>query len=412
VGGSTIATNLGALGGTFSTARAVSADGTVIVGGAENAAGDTHAVSWVGGSTTAKELGTLGGTYSRAEAVSADGSVIVGRAKNAAGQDRAFIFRTQMQDLENLMRSFPILANDTQIAVAQQQGVVNQLANQTCLAGTGTNCLRTSLIGNSTGATSSEDIGSRSSLTGLLSYGYGISDVWTLGGTLGIGSTSLNNNGFNMGSDLGAALWGRYSEGGMASNGWQGEVALGYSRAAGDITRGRGLNNVMLATGQADMDTRLARASLGYGFNDAQGWLLTPMVGITHASTTRDAYAETGGDFNASYDSLTVKRTTMDLSVTAKTAINAASRLTLTGGVEHDMSADRVVLTGTSDMPGMGTFSVGSTLDRRDTRGFAAAEYAYDLSATQTLSGSVRVGQAAYGSEPQVSLGVHFGMKF
>jgi hypothetical protein len=310
------------------------------------------------------------------------------------------------------MLSFPAPANDTAIAVAQQQGTVGQLASWTCLAETGASCMRTSLISSNTGSTASDDIGSSSSPTGLISYGYGVSDGWTLGGTLSLGSTSLNHNGFEMGSNLGAALRGSYSEGHSARTGWQGEVALGYGRASGDIIRGRGLDNVLLSTGQADMDTRLARASLGYGINQAQGWLLTPTLGITNTRTTRGAYTETGGDFNASYDSLSIDRTSMDLSLSAGTAINDVSRLTLTGGLERDLNADRAVLTGTSDMPGMETFTIGSALDRRDTRRFFATEYAYDISETQTLSGSLKVGQTVYGSKPQVGLGISFDMKF
>jgi probable HAF family extracellular repeat protein len=401
----------------YSYAWAVSADGAVVVGYAETDVGSSNlrAFRWDTVSEEMLDLGSLRDDnlgYSYATAVSADGVVVVGEAENEDGDSRAFIWRTQMQDLENLMLSYPVLANDTEIAVAQQQGLVGQLANQTCLADTGASCMRTSLMGNSTDGTSSDGIGSNSSLTGLISYGYGVSNGWTLGGTLSLGSTSLNNNGFEMGSDFGAALRGSYSEGHSARTGWQGEVALGYGRASGDITRGAGLDNVLLSTGQADMDTRMARASIGYGFNQAQGWLLTPTLGITNTRTTRDAYTETGGDFNASYDSLSIERTNMDLSLSAETAINDVSRLTLTGGLEHDLSADRAVLTGTSDMPGMEAFSVGSTLDRRDTRSFFAAEYAYDLSETQTLSGSLKAGQAAYGSKPQVGLGISFDMKF
>jgi probable HAF family extracellular repeat protein len=398
-----------------SFAFAVSADGAVVVGSADTDDGDARAFRWDTVSGEMLDLGSLRDDNlgrSFAEAVSADGAVVVGAANTDEGDIRAFIWRTQMQDLENLMLSFPVLVNDTEIAVAQQQGLVGQLANQTCLADTGASCMRTSLIGSNTGSTASDDIGSNSSLTGLISYGYGVSDGWTLGGTLSLGTTSLDNNGFDTGSDLGVALRGSYSEGHSARTGWQGEVALGYGRASGDITRGAGLDNVLLSTGQADMDTRMARASIGYGFNQAQGWLLTPTLGITNTRTTRDAYTETGGDFNASYDSLSIERTNMDLSLSAETAINDVSRLTLTGGLEHDLSADRAVLTGTSDMPGMEAFSVGSTLDRRDTRSFFAAEYAYDLSETQTLSGSLKAGQAAYGSKPQVGLGISFDMKF
>jgi probable HAF family extracellular repeat protein len=403
-----------------SVARAVSADGAVVVGSADTdvGSGNQRAFRWDTVSEEMRDLGSLrsdnsGG--SSAAAVSADGAVVVGISETDVpgfGGNRAFIWRTQMQDLENLMLSFPAPANDTAIAVAQQQGTVGQLASWTCLAETGASCMRISLISSNTGSTASDDIGSSSSPTGLISYGYGVSDGWTLGGTLSLGSTSLNHNGFEMGSNLGAALRGSYSEGHSARTGWQGEVALGYGRASGDIIRGRGLDNVLLSTGQADMDTRLARASLGYGINQAQGWLLTPTLGITNTRTTRGAYTETGGDFNASYDSLSIDRTAMDLSLSAGTAINDVSRLTLTGGLERDLNADRAVLTGTSDMPGMETFTIGSALDRRDTRRFFATEYAYDISETQTLSGSLKVGQTVYGSKPQVGLGISFDMKF
>jgi probable HAF family extracellular repeat protein len=403
-----------------SSAKAVSADGAVVVGSADTDVGSRNqrAFRWDTDTGVMRDLGSLRSDnfgVSSASAVSADGAVVVGVSETDVqgfGGNRAFIWRTQMQDLENLMLSFPAPANDTAIAVAQQQGTVGQLASWTCLAETGASCMRTSLISSNTGSTASDDIGSSSSPTGLISYGYGVSDGWTLGGTLSLGSTSLNHNGFEMGSNLGAALRGSYSEGHSARTGWQGEVALGYGRASGDIIRGRGLDNVLLSTGQADMDTRLARASLGYGINQAQGWLLTPTLGITNTRTTRGAYTETGGDFNASYDSLSIDRTSMDLSLSAGTAINDVSRLTLTGGLERDLNADRAVLTGTSDMPGMETFTIGSALDRRDTRRFFATEYAYDISETQTLSGSLKVGQTVYGSKPQVGLGISFDMKF
>jgi probable HAF family extracellular repeat protein len=53
------------LGGDISYTNAVSADGSVIVGQAKNAAGDARAISWVDGSTTATDLGALGGDWNR-----------------------------------------------------------------------------------------------------------------------------------------------------------------------------------------------------------------------------------------------------------------------------------------------------------------------------------------------------------
>jgi probable HAF family extracellular repeat protein len=72
--------NLGTLGGSESEAFGVSADGSVVVGWAYNAAGQTRAFRWTA-SGGMQDLGTLpGGSLSVAYGVSADGSVVVGRA--------------------------------------------------------------------------------------------------------------------------------------------------------------------------------------------------------------------------------------------------------------------------------------------------------------------------------------------
>ncbi|MGY4662522.1 putative HAF family extracellular repeat protein [Pseudomonas chlororaphis] len=78
--GPTSPTDLGTLGGDFSYASAISANGSVIVGTATTADEDDHAVSWVNGATTPTDLGTLEGNRSYASAISANGSVIVGTA--------------------------------------------------------------------------------------------------------------------------------------------------------------------------------------------------------------------------------------------------------------------------------------------------------------------------------------------
>lgn len=82
-------TDLGTLGGVNSSALAINADGSVIVGVAYNASSQGHAVSWTDGATTPTDLGTLGGTYGVANAVNADGTVIVGWSFNAAGRIHA-----------------------------------------------------------------------------------------------------------------------------------------------------------------------------------------------------------------------------------------------------------------------------------------------------------------------------------
>jgi probable HAF family extracellular repeat protein len=81
-------TDLGTLGGNYSSAQAVSADGAVVVGEAQNASNEYRAFRWTGGVMT--DLGTLSGDLSYAQDVSADGSVVVGYANLDNGQTRAF----------------------------------------------------------------------------------------------------------------------------------------------------------------------------------------------------------------------------------------------------------------------------------------------------------------------------------
>ena len=94
-------TDLGTLpGGSSSYANAVSADGSVVIGEADIANGDSRAFRWTGGVMTS--LGTLsGGSSSGANGVSADGSVVVGYASNASNQGRAFRW-TSAGGMENL----------------------------------------------------------------------------------------------------------------------------------------------------------------------------------------------------------------------------------------------------------------------------------------------------------------------
>ena len=92
-------------GGNWSIARAVNGDGSVIVGQADNAAGDFEAFVHQNGTMTG--LGLLpGGSSSNATGVSSDGTVIVGYADAGSGRTHAFVYANQtMLDETEWMRS-------------------------------------------------------------------------------------------------------------------------------------------------------------------------------------------------------------------------------------------------------------------------------------------------------------------
>jgi probable HAF family extracellular repeat protein len=90
----------GTFGGNDSEARAVSSDGSVVVGVADDLNENPRAFRWTVAAGI-QDLGTLGGDASEATDVSADGSVIVGWSSDANNIYRAFKWTaaTGMQDL-------------------------------------------------------------------------------------------------------------------------------------------------------------------------------------------------------------------------------------------------------------------------------------------------------------------------
>ncbi len=91
---------LGSLGGNFSRAFGVSANGSVVVGVSNTSTYQERAFRWTLANGM-ENLGTLGGNQSVANAVSADGSIVVGYSRDNNDIKRAFKWTaaTGMQDL-------------------------------------------------------------------------------------------------------------------------------------------------------------------------------------------------------------------------------------------------------------------------------------------------------------------------
>jgi probable HAF family extracellular repeat protein len=360
-----------------------------------------------------QNLGTLrtdGTGFSRAYAVSADGSTVVGESETDDGSRRAFIWRTQMQDLDNLAESFQPLANDAELAVDNQQSAIGHLIDQTLLAEKETSRIRLGGWLTNTADTRSEDIGEQTNAIGTLTYGRGLDGKTTLGATVSISATDLGRNNFDPNTGYGASIWAEYSETGLARSGLQAGLAIGWGQVSSDITRGRDLPNVIEVEGDADLATWGARATVGHGFQN-ETWLITPSANIYYFDTKRNRYDESGADFLGSYESLSVDRTMASLELSGERKVSEKGILELTLGIEHDFDENKVTLNGQSDVPGQENFSIESSLNRRDTRAFLSSIYSYQLNEDATLSAVFRVGQAPYGSRAQMIGGIRFERK-
>lgn len=362
-----------------------------------------------------ESLGTLtGDSSSGAVGVNADGSVVVGASVGSEGS-RAFIWRAtddggEMEDHENLITSFPVLGNDSAVMQGEQQFALGALMGPGGLAQAGGWSFSTQIGAQSTGRNPTT-VGARTTSLAALNFGRGISDTFTLGATISAQGSSLRNNAFNMDTGFAGAIWGSYSAGGADRTGLQASGSLGFARNSGDIARGRLLTDVALATGQSNVETRAVQASLGYGLTQG-AWLVTPSLGFAHYYTTRAAYTESGAAFNASYDAMTTSRTVATLALSGDMKLGERGRLSLGAGVEYDLSVTAPRLTGTSDTPGLATFDIGSTFETNRTRSFVTAGYTHDFGNAQSLSGTLRVGQAVYGSTPSIGVGLNYGMRF
>ena len=362
------------------------------------------------------DLGTLktdnsGDSY--AYALSADGSVVAGESETDNGKLHAFIYRTVMQDYDNLLASFPLLANNADVAVAVHQWTLASILDQTCFAGrNGGFCLSLGGSFSYTGSDDVRDLGSRTGATGLLSLGYGVNETFTLGATAALGLTELDHNGFDMETGYGFGVWGEYSEEGASRTGWQIGLVAGWGTQDTDITRGIGLDNVELVDGSSDLSTLSGRLSLGYGFSNPDDWVLTPRASITAYRTRLNAYEETQGDFTASYDRMEVTTTTASAEVIAVKRIGNGSKLSFGAGLDYDLDAERARLEGTSTVPGLETFSAGSSLDRNDLRPFVAAAYSFKVTDSSWFTTSAGVQSPVFGSSPRIDAGLRYCVRF
>jgi len=303
-------TDLGTLGGTYSLAQGVSADGSVIVGQSSTSGGAYHAFKYVG--TTMTDLGTLGGTNSYGQGVSADGSVIVGQSSTSGGAYHAFKYvGTTMTDLGTLGgtgSSANGVSADGSVIVGQSNLTGNRASHAFKYSGSTMTDLGTlggtRSSANGVSADGSVIVGD-SSITGnsashAFKYvGTTMTDLGTLGGTYSLAqgisadgsvivgySYLTGDSAYHAFKYVGTTMTDLGTLGGTISYAYgvsaDGKVIVGYSNLTGDIIQHA---FKYVGTTMSDLGTLGGTNSSAYGVS-ADGKVIVGSSNITGDSTS------------------------------------------------------------------------------------------------------------------------------
>jgi probable HAF family extracellular repeat protein len=397
---------LNADGSGFSSAAAASLDGSVVIGA--SATGDDYrAFRWDATTGLMLDLGSLTSTglgYSEAFAISDDGSVIVGASLNDDDDLRPFIWRSVMQDYQNVVASFGTLAGRTAQALARMEEATVDLAGMRCRPGAGGRCLAVS-----GGLAAVEGLDDRRDA--ILTFGQSVTGQVDVGASLAMGGPSAWNGAVAADRTTHVALWGDWAENRGSGRGAQISGALAIGQGDLRIARGEGMANVMAAAGDAALEAWSARLSLGYGIA-ADEWMLTPRASLIATQTRRGGYAESGSDFDATYDALSVGRTTLRVDLGAARPVGGQGKLSLVVGIERDLSAPGAVLTGQSDLPGMERFAEPVDMAQSRTRGSLRVGYVHDLGSDRSFDAAVDLAKGVLGGEVQPSVTFGYAVRF
>ena len=325
-------TALGKLGGAFSwsLARAVNNDGSVIVGQSLNAANKSEAFVYQSGAMTG--LGFLGtGDESDATGVSADGQVIVGYSRITAGGAvrHAFVYSNlTMLDADEWLRSLngpgSILAMTTNLNQLPLEGAHHRPLMSYDNMGKQSQAWATGDFGTS----------SRQSDRHMTSGEIGVSQTYgdfVLG--VAAGHASLNQDLLFGGN---ASISGNYllAEADYRLADKESTVSLVLMRGdwSADTTRGyatgSGPDTSSGSTGLKTSSVRLRYDGPAQNFVSAIS--ATPFASFTVTRTTADAYAESGGSFPASFAAQEHTAQEGRLGVTAKVIASPSTTLFFT----------------------------------------------------------------------------------
>lgn len=368
-------TDLGTLGGTDSWAYGVSADGAVVVGGADTSSGASRAFRWTsaGGMQSVEDWLRAAGvsvptdiTY-EARATNADGSVVVGCLND--GEDScSTAFLARVAPVGSGLVSLADV-QDSLVGTARGGSMALSAAKLVLHGAHGRPLSRRVATGQKTfwlaGDWGQDDHGSRNGDLGLAELGLGRN----------FGAFQLNVSLGQTWAKQDQPLNGRMKTDGtyllaeallpVKGNLW---ATLGGYYQSGNADLRRGYLNAGVpdhSTGTPDVNTWGLRARLdldaAYRVASAD---FSPYVDLSYGESRLDAYTETGGGFPARFDARKEKSTELRLGVNAIKPVGGG--LNLVGTLEAAHRFESAGARTSGEVVGLFGFDLAGAANRRD----------------------------------------------
>jgi len=364
---------------------------------------------------------------SSVKAISADGSVLVGHARDGASVMRPFIYRFSASTGGVMLD-----------AVNTQMGVVRSAAGQGAAVATVTaalsTALETELVVDSGDAptiytvskqntaprnpmavkvsalhSTNDDTGNLS--IGLLAAAIGLSDQLTAGGFVALGDDGTSLGGFGFDGKL-TSFGGFVRSTPIGDTGLTWKASVAESDGDVTITRDASLTGTEAGTGNSALSSLAGSVEVGYSMaSDAR--VTTPFLRITRTTTTRDAYVEDGSiSFPIYYSETTETVTTATLGLNSQSALDENNTLRIGFGLEADLNRSNTAITGISAIPSMTAFSVAAPEILNTSRAYFKAGLTHRFQSGSAVTFDVAVRQSAFSNSPTKTGGITYQMQF
>jgi probable HAF family extracellular repeat protein len=389
-------TSLGTLGGVWSKANAVSANGAVIVGQSDNG---TSAEAFVYQDGAMTGLGFLpGGSFSSATGVSADGSVIVGFSETSVGDIHAFTYANQtLLDATEWMRSLNGPGGLTAMANNLSSLPLEGAHHRPLMSYDGMGKQRQFWATGDFGA-SSRQTDRRTSFGEVgASQAYGDTVVGVAVGTalqtqdlLFGGDAKITGQTFMAEIDTRLADKESILSLLVLRGEWDAQTARGYVTGSGND----------LSRGQTDMNTTTVRVRYdGPTQKFISNFTAAPYASFALTRVRTDGFAESGGSFPATFDDHGHTAKESRLGLLTKFTASPATTIRVTAEWIHRFDDAGDALSGVNQTTS-GAFSVAGLAPTKDQARFGF-DVDHKLSADTMLSLSVHA--AGYGQAHDVA---------